>query len=61
VSDTGIGLPSDFLERKGDTLGLQLVGDLARQLGGGLEIGPPDRFGFVVQFKGDDPDVPANV
>lgn len=61
VSDTGIGLPSDFVSRKADSLGLQLVGDLARQLGGALEIGPPERLGFAIQFKADDPNISANV
>jgi PAS domain S-box-containing protein len=39
VSDNGIGLPADFAEKMDKSLGLQLVGDLARQLGGILEVG----------------------
>ena len=38
VSDNGVGLAADFDARRGLSLGLQLVGDLARQLGGTLEI-----------------------
>ncbi len=38
ISDTGVGLPSDFEERRTRSLGLQLVDDLSHQLGGGLEI-----------------------
>ncbi len=38
VTDTGVGLPHDLEIEKTDTLGLQLVGALARQLGGTLQI-----------------------
>lgn len=44
VSDTGVGLPSDFEVRRTQSLGLQLVSDLARQLGGALEVGPGSQF-----------------
>ena len=54
VSDTGVGLPEDFDSRRGSSLGLQLASDLARQLGGSLEIGPPPKAVFTVTFKGDD-------
>ena len=49
VSDTGVGLPADFERRRAESLGLQLVADLARQLGGTLEIGrgPAAIFGVV--------------
>lgn len=39
VSDNGRGLPADFAEKIENSLGLQLVSDLARQLGGKLEVG----------------------
>ena len=39
VSDTGVGLPADFEAKRDHSLGLQLVADLTRQLGGKLEIG----------------------
>ena len=44
VSDTGKGLPADFAARQRDSLGLQLVADLAKQLRGALEIGPEATF-----------------
>jgi two-component sensor histidine kinase len=53
VSDTGVGLPADFAARRGQSLGLQLVADLAGQLRGALEIGPaPTGSGtrFAVTF-----------
>ena len=50
VMDTGVGLPGDFEARRGASLGLQLVDDLARQLGGRLEIGPGPGAGFTVAF-----------
>lgn len=56
VSDTGVGLPDDFPDRRERSLGLQLVADLARQLGGTLEIGPGPQAEFAVTFR---PDVPV--
>ena len=50
VSDSGPGLPPDFEARRGASLGLQLVSDLARQLGGVLEIGPESVPRFAVRF-----------
>lgn len=44
VSDNGPGLPDDFGSRLRDSLGLQLVKDLARQLVGTLEVGPGATF-----------------
>jgi PAS domain S-box-containing protein len=44
VSDTGVGLPADFEEKRGHSLGLQLVSDLTRQIGGRLEIAPGATF-----------------
>ncbi|MBW7895518.1 MAG: PAS domain-containing protein [Opitutaceae bacterium] len=48
VSDTGAGLPVDFDLEKTDSLGLRLVTDLARQIGGELQFaaGPS----FMVTF-----------
>lgn len=40
VTDSGVGLPSDFEEARQRSLGLQLVTDLARQLHGTLNIRP---------------------
>lgn len=44
VSDNGVGLPADFAELSRNSLGLQLVSDLAGQLGARLEIGPAASF-----------------
>jgi PAS domain S-box-containing protein len=46
VSDSGVGLPVDLETRRNKSLGLQLVSDLAGQLGGTLEVqsGPGARF-----------------
>jgi PAS domain S-box-containing protein len=50
VSDTGVGLSADFESRRDNSLGLQLVSDLTRQLDGVLEIGPRPRAIFTVTF-----------
>lgn len=55
VSDTGVGLPPDFEARRGQSLGLQLVSDLAHQLGGDLEVGPGPGAVFSVNFSVDEP------
>jgi PAS domain S-box-containing protein len=48
VSDNGAGLPRDFDLRRQNSLGLQLVSDLARQLQGSLKIGPGPEAVFEV-------------
>ncbi len=50
VSDTGVGLPADFETRCLQSLGMQLVSDLVRQLDGTLQIGPGPGSEFVVRF-----------
>ena len=52
VGDTGVGLPEDFEERRKHSLGLQLISDLASQLGGTLVIDSPPLQGaqFSVVF-----------
>jgi two-component sensor histidine kinase len=52
VQDSGIGLPADFDARCAQSLGLQLVSDLARQLGGELvaESVPSGGARFSVSF-----------
>lgn len=47
VSDTGVGLPPDFAEKRQNSLGLQLVTSLAQQLGGELQTGPGATFSLV--------------
>lgn len=44
VSDSGQGLPEGFASKPRDSLGLDLVSDLAKQLQGALEIGPGATF-----------------
>jgi two-component sensor histidine kinase len=51
VSDNGVGLPDDFEIRRSQRLGLQLVSDLAKQLGGTLEIGPAPAAAFTITFS----------
>jgi two-component sensor histidine kinase len=50
VSDTGVGLPADFEAKRGKSLGLQLVSDLAIQIDGRLEVGPGPGAIFGVTF-----------
>jgi PAS domain S-box-containing protein len=50
VRDTGVGLPPDFEARRVLSLGLQLVSDLARQLGGQLTIDSGSGAVFSVEF-----------
>jgi len=52
VSDTGVGLPADFDAVRRQSLGLQLVEDLAAQIGGSLAVGPGALFS--VRFRVDD-------
>jgi two-component sensor histidine kinase len=53
VSDTGVGLPLDFDAKRQTTLGLQLAGDLAEQIGGVLEVNlnRPSGAEFWVGFE----------
>ena len=53
VSDSGIGLPPDFEERRKASLGLQLAVDLATQMGGTLHIGAGPQAVFTVDFKAE--------
>ena len=58
VSDTGIGLPSDFEARRRLSLGMQLVSDLVRQLGAELEVGAGPAAVFTVSFLPQEADAP---
>lgn len=51
ISDNGVGLPGDFDEKRQVSLGLKLAGDLARQIGGQLEVGPLPQAAFNVTFQ----------
>lgn len=53
VTDNGVGLPPDFSAKRESSLGLQLVTDLARQIGGNLEIVAGPAAQFIVDFVPD--------
>ena len=55
VSDSGIGLAPDFEDRRKTSLGLQLAGDMATQMGGTLHIGAGPQAVFTVDFKSEVP------
>lgn len=57
VWDTGVGLPENFEEKRKDSLGLQLAGDLARQIDGELTITANQEKGvaFTVNFRAMEP------
>ena len=50
VRDNGVGLSADFETRRTTSLGLQLVSDLALQLGSTLQVGPGPGAAFTVVF-----------
>jgi PAS domain S-box-containing protein len=54
VSDTGVGLPADFELKRMQSLGMQLVSDLVRQLDATLEIGPGPGADFRIVFTPGD-------
>jgi PAS domain S-box-containing protein len=51
VSDSGVGLPADWEIRRSNSLGLQLVSDLSRQIGAKLSIKPPPGSEFALSFE----------
>ena len=50
VADDGVGLPADFEQRRNQSLGLQLAGDMSRQLGAELRVEPGAGACFSVTF-----------
>jgi two-component sensor histidine kinase len=53
VDDNGVGLPADLDVRDTETLGLQLVRDLAEgQLGGSVEVDRDNGTQFKIRLKG---------
>lgn len=56
VADNGIGLPGNFEDVRSTSLGLQLVSDLAKQLGGELEIGGGPGTTVSIVFAAASPD-----
>jgi len=57
VSDTGVGLPDDFESRRKQSLGLQLVSDLASQIDGRLDAASGAGPGtcFTISFARGEP------
>lgn len=53
VSDNGVGLPVNFQSRKEESLGTQLVSDLALQIGATTTIGPGHMAAFSFEFASD--------
>ena len=53
VSDDGVGLPAGFDVEKSESLGLQLVRMLARQLDAGLEVDPRHGTTFRLTVPGE--------
>ncbi|HEY1170605.1 MAG TPA: histidine kinase dimerization/phosphoacceptor domain -containing protein [Verrucomicrobiae bacterium] len=50
ISDDGLGLPSEFDTKRGNTLGLQLVRTLTDQLGGQIEVLRQPNTSFRINF-----------
>ncbi len=59
VSDNGVGLPVDYSPDKAETLGLQLVHTLARQLRGNIEVSRAEGTQFTLTFTAEPPAGPA--
>ncbi|HMQ80829.1 MAG TPA: PAS domain S-box protein, partial [Ignavibacteria bacterium] len=51
VSDNGIGIPESFNMDKNDSLGMQLVDTLVKQLDGVIEVTRTDGTGFLIEFR----------
>jgi PAS domain S-box-containing protein len=51
VADDGVGLPADFEVSRPDSLGLQLVGDLAQQLRGTIAVNREGGTAFTITFE----------
>lgn len=51
ISDNGVGFPEDVDFRKFDSLGLQLVNNLASQLSGTIDLDKNQGTKFTIQFK----------
>lgn len=50
VSDSGTGLPADFLETHHDTLGIQIIDAIVSKHGGSFELFDPGSSGFRVRL-----------
>jgi PAS domain S-box-containing protein len=51
VKDDGVGLPSNFESRRSESLGLQLIDTLARQLGASLQVESTGGTTFRLRFQ----------
>jgi len=51
VSDNGIGFPDDIDFQKAQSLGLQMVNDLTRQIGGTIKLDRTGGTAFKVKFS----------
>ena len=51
VKDNGVGLPEDFDPLKTDSLGLQLINNLVKQIEGSFEVKSEDGAEFTVRFR----------
>ncbi len=55
VIDNGAGLPPDFEYRRAGALGLQLISDLAQQMGAVFTVGPAPAASFHIEFQASAP------
>jgi two-component system, sensor histidine kinase PdtaS len=56
VADGGVGLPDNFAERQGASLGFRIINGLVRQIHGEIEIKPRSPgVAFQVTFPADRP------
>jgi len=55
VSDNGVGLPAGLDFRRTDTMGLQIVNLLTKQLQGSIEHRADGGASFTITFPGDPP------
>ena len=53
IGDNGVGMPLNIEEKKGHSLGLQLVDSLINQLDGSLEINSNNGTCFKIKFKSE--------
>jgi PAS domain S-box-containing protein len=54
VADTGVGLPDDFDIQQTETLGMELIRSLTKQLDGTLDVGNDGGARFAITFKRQD-------
>lgn len=51
VNDNGIGLPQDIDFHKTDTLGIQLINNLVKQIDGTIELNKTGGTSFTIRFQ----------